>query len=225
MELAKRKKQTPEFGATFPDELPGINLKAALERARGDAGLLKMMLMTFLEKYEHAAGKIEKLLQAGKLRDAKMMAHTIKGVSGNLCADELFTAARELGSALKQEKTDEARSLLEVFARKLEQLTDALQTLSAVDEHTGTDYCKENNETDLYQAREMLAEMTALIAKNRTRGWRLLGPLLDLLPDSEFRQEKVALKKAMSVLDTERGISVMLKLGQKLNISITGKGE
>ncbi len=213
-----------EIGDAHHD-LPGIELKTALKRVKGDAALLKMMLMSFLEKYEHAAGQIEKLLDAGKLRDAKIIVHTIKGVSGNLCADALFIAARELDSALKQDKTGEARSLLEVFARKLAQFTDALKTLNSVDEHTETGYYKENEETDLSQAKEILTEMTALLEKNRSRGWRLLEPLLGLLPDFEFRQEKAALQKAMSALDTEGGISIMLKLSQKLNISITGKGD
>jgi len=214
----EHEKRTPESGAGLPGDLPGIDLKTALRRVRGDAGLLRMMLGSFLEKYEHAAGEIGTLLDRGKLRDAHKLTHTIKGVSGNLCADALFAAARELDSALREEKTEDARPLLEVFAQKLTQFTDALKTLNP-DEESGETGCQEENEdADLSQAGEILTEMTALLEKNQMSAWRLLDPLLSLLPDSEFRQEKAALRKAMSALDTEGGISVLLKLSHKLDV-------
>ncbi|MDM8549440.1 response regulator [Desulfobacterales bacterium HSG2] len=215
-------KRTPESGAALPDNLPGIDLKTALRRVRGDAGLLRMMLGSFLEKYEHAAGEIGTLLDRGKLRDAHKLTHAIKGVSGNLCADALFAAARELDIALREEKTEGAGPLLEVFARELTQLTDALKMLNPDEESEGTGCQEENEDADLSQAGEILTEMAALLEKNQMSGWRLLEPLLNLLPDSEFRQEKTALRKAISALDTEGGLSVLLKLGQKLKISAKG---
>jgi len=214
----KREKRTPESGTGLPDDLPGIDLKAALRRVRGDAGLLRMMLGSFLEKYEHAAAEIGTLLDGGNIRDAHKLTHAIKGVSGNLCADELFTAARELDTALIEEKTEEARSLLEMFARKLAQLTDALKMLNPDEESSGTACQEEDEEADISQAREILTEMATLLEKNQMSGWRLLEPLLSLLPDSEFRQEKAALRKAMSALDTEGGLSVLLKLSDKLDV-------
>ncbi|MDM8549448.1 response regulator [Desulfobacterales bacterium HSG2] len=215
--FSERGKLTPESGAGLPDDLPGIDLKTVLKRVRGDAGLLRIILGSFLKKHEHAAGEIGTLLDRGKLRDARKLTHAIKGVSGNLCADALFAATRDLDTALREEKAEEARPLLEVFAGKLAQLTDALKTLNPDEESTET-ACQEE-EADLSQAREILTEMTALLEKNRLNAWRLLEPLLNLLPDSEFRQEKAALRKAMSALDTERGISVLMKLSQKLNVS------
>jgi len=217
--FSEREKRTPESGAGLPDDLPGIDLKAALRRVRGDAGLLKMMLGSFLEKYEHAAGEIGTLLDRGNLRDARKLTHAIKGVSGNLRADALFAAVRELDSALREEKAEEARPLLEVFAGKLAHLTDALKTLNPDEESEGTGCQEENEDADLSQAGEILTEMAALLEKNRLSAWRLLDTLLSQLPDSEFRQEKAALRKAMSELDTERGISVLMKLSQKLNVS------
>ncbi|MDM8549451.1 response regulator [Desulfobacterales bacterium HSG2] len=214
-------KRTPESGAGLPGDLPGIDLKAALRRVRGDAGLLRMMLGSFLEKYEHAAGEIGTLLDGGNIRDAQKLTHAIKGVSGNLCADALFIAARELDTALREEKTEEAGPLLEVFARELTQFTDALKTLNPDnqdEESAGTACQKENEDADLSRAVEILAEMTALLEKNRLSGWRLLEPLLTLLPDSEFRQEKAALRKAMAALDTEGGLSVLLKVSDKLDV-------
>ncbi|MDM8525108.1 response regulator [Desulfococcaceae bacterium HSG8] len=212
--IGEHKKMALESGAALPEDLPGIDLKTALKRVRGDAGLLRMMMGSFLEKYEHAACEIGTLLDRRKLRDAQKLTHAIKGVSGNLCADELFAATRELDTALRQEKTDEARPLLEVFSQKLMQFTDALNTLDPLDKPG----CHEvNADVDLLQVGEIMTEMTALLEKNRSRGWRLTEPLLGLLPDSEFRQEKADLKKAMSALDTEEGISVLLKLNQKLD--------
>ncbi|MDM8549437.1 response regulator [Desulfobacterales bacterium HSG2] len=211
-EFSERGKRTPESGAGLPDDLPGIDLKTALRRVRGDAGLLRMMLGSFLEKYEHAAAEIGTLLDGGNIRDARKLTHAIKGVSGNLCADELFTAARKLDSALRKEETEEARPLLRVFGRKLTHFTEALKTLNPVDESADTGYENGDGVFDLSKAEDILTEMAALLEKNQMSGWRLLDPLLSLLPDSEFRQEKAELKKAMSALDTEGGLSVLLKM-------------
>ena len=176
-----------------------------------------MMLGSFTEDHGHAADEIRELLNRGNIRDARKLTHTIKGVSGNLCADTLFTAARELDTALRLERTDEARPLPEVFARRLAQLTDALKTLNLDEESAETAYQEENEDADLSRAGEILTEMTVLLEKNRVGAWQLLPSLLTMLPDSEFRQENADLKKAMSALDTEGGLSVLMKLSDKLD--------
>ncbi|MCP4352695.1 MAG: response regulator [Desulfobacterales bacterium] len=216
-ELLPRKKPVSESGA-LPEDLPGINLKTAIKRVKGDNGLLRMMLGNFLENYEYAADELRELLDKGNISDARKLTHAIKGVSGNLCADALFTATVELDNALRQGKTDDARPLSEIFSQKLTQFINSLKTLNYNEKYNMEDCSENNEEAELFRAGEILAEMTSLLEKNRSRGWRFLDPLMNLLPDSEFQQEKAELEKAMSALDTERGLSVLLKLGRKLNI-------
>ncbi|MCP4691563.1 MAG: response regulator [Desulfobacterales bacterium] len=218
-----RKKPRSGSGAALPDHLPEIDLKRALKRLKGDARLLRMMLGSFLEKHSGAAGEMETLWDEGNPREARKLIHTIKGVAGTLCADGLFTASRDLEAALarknSRENAREVRPLLEAFAQRLTRFTDALKNLNPEnpdEESVAPRGQGRSKEADLTRAGEILTEMIALIEKNRSRGWRLLAPLLSRLPASRFRRERAGLEKAMAALDTERGLVILMKLHRKL---------
>jgi two-component system sensor histidine kinase/response regulator len=77
-----------------------------------------------------AGNTLDRMGQAlGKLliSFAQRLAHTVKGVSGNIGARELFVVAGELEDAIKHEKTDEIVGLIEHFSKELHEVLDSLK--------------------------------------------------------------------------------------------------
>jgi len=79
-----------------------IDLKLALLNLGGSAKLYRTLITGFFEKYSHIDNEIYELLIQRKLDDARRMAHSIKGLSGNLGVEELRRVALDLELDIKQ---------------------------------------------------------------------------------------------------------------------------
>ncbi|MCQ6562471.1 response regulator [Paenibacillus mendelii] len=82
--------------------IPGIDEASALERVNGKRDILNHMLKLFVRDYAPFCIRMEEALRAGDYTQARRMAHTLKGVAGNLSAGELAATADQLETLLKQ---------------------------------------------------------------------------------------------------------------------------
>jgi PAS domain S-box-containing protein len=91
----------------LPDALPGFDLAAGLKRLMGNQTLYRKLLVDFGSKYKSAAGEIRNALSDGDLDLVHSLVHNLKGMAGNLAANELQSAAKALEKLVKG-TTDES---------------------------------------------------------------------------------------------------------------------
>ena len=115
----------------IPD-LPGIDVDAGLKRVGGNKKLYVRLLAKFREDYTNADKKIKDLLSAGERVEAQRLAHTVKGVAGNIGATVLQETAGEVESAVRQELDDRALESLGPFSDELSKVIGALAELDAL---------------------------------------------------------------------------------------------
>ncbi len=121
-------KETPDnienTEATIPT-LPGIDTASAMQRLNGNLKLFTSLLYEFQRDYGEAARQIH-FLQKGKRKDdlerAVALAHTIKGIAGNISAMRLFNAALSLEVELKK-GSPPASERLDEFETALDEVT------------------------------------------------------------------------------------------------------
>jgi polar amino acid transport system substrate-binding protein len=65
------------------------------------------------------------------------LAHTLKGVSGNIGANDLFKATRELEKCLKNKSIDKLESCLQNVSQKLSQILASIRKLKEEDKQNG----------------------------------------------------------------------------------------
>ena len=108
-------KQVPAVSGQEIANLTGIDVEAALERLRGNRKLLTKLLDEVARNHAEDDELIRSALEAGELDDARLRAHTLKGVAGNLSMGVLCEAATELESAIVEAKEAPAanRSVLD----------------------------------------------------------------------------------------------------------------
>ncbi|PTN35634.1 response regulator [Desulfonatronum sp. SC1] len=92
---------SPSASALLPKQLPGFDLAQGLARLRGNEKLYLKLLLDFHGSYAERLDKIDQAAQAGEREQAARTVHAVKGVAGNLAANELFEAAQVLEHALK----------------------------------------------------------------------------------------------------------------------------
>ena len=216
-QIGRRPVEEPWEG--MPAGITGIDLTAGLARIQGNTGLYKKMLRNFMKKYERATEEIKAFLNEDKIKGAERLIHSIKGISGNIGANDLFLAARDLNDALRLKKTNGMESLLELFFQRLSQVMESLEGLD-LETDSRTSAAREVGETDLVKIASILNEMHGLLEKNSSRARHGLGPLKEFLRDTPFRGQLDRLEDAIYMLDKEKALSIILEMAKGLHISL-----
>ncbi|CAK0780079.1 two-component system, sensor histidine kinase and response regulator [Azospirillaceae bacterium] len=99
------------------ESAPGLNVAEGLRRVAGNQNLYRRLLQQFLDKQGDSDQGIRAALTTGDRDTAERMAHTIKGVAGNIGAVNLAAAAKTLESALHN--GEEINALLPPFSAAL----------------------------------------------------------------------------------------------------------
>jgi len=113
----------------LPEKIEGINLKEGLMRVGGNEKLYRNILMKLRDDYAKTDQEIKGLLQSEKADEAERLAHSIKGVAGNVGAGPLQEAAAALESAIKKGKTDSYGEKISLFGGVLNNVVTALKVL------------------------------------------------------------------------------------------------
>jgi len=90
-----------ETSVTAVQTIPGLDMAAALERVNGKRNILLHMLELFVRDYKGFDVRVSEALSSGNYTYARRMAHTLKGVAGNLSAAGLTEKADHLERVLK----------------------------------------------------------------------------------------------------------------------------
>nr|WP_320192665.1 response regulator [uncultured Desulfobacter sp.] len=116
----------------LPAELPGIDIDQGLQRIGGNRKLFRELLLKVRRDYTDAAHNIRSLMGNGQTDDAQRLAHSVKGVAGNLGAKALQRASQEVERMLKANKPFE--DSLEHFAHEMEVVQKGLQIIKTEEE-------------------------------------------------------------------------------------------
>jgi CheY-like chemotaxis protein len=115
----------PVAGAADGRDRSLLDVRAALERVAGNAGLYRRLLESFAQREETAHDRIEAKLRTGARSDAIREAHTLKGVAANLGMGALAREAGRVESAIKMGA--DAGGPLEALRTTLARTLEAVQ--------------------------------------------------------------------------------------------------
>jgi len=102
------------------DNTSGINIESGLAQVMGNYSLYCELLGNFLETYRKFPKKILFDLENNSLQAALLKIHAIKGVSGNLGMEKLFTLCSLFENTLKNEQKNEYQTLLFQFTSEVD---------------------------------------------------------------------------------------------------------
>jgi signal transduction histidine kinase/DNA-binding response OmpR family regulator len=110
----------------LPATLPGLDLERGLKTVNSNTSLYKKLLLDFYHEHADTGHAVSRALQQDNRDKASLLIHTIKGISGNLAARDLYQAACDLESAIKNQETD-ISPVLGNFTRSHEELFQSLK--------------------------------------------------------------------------------------------------
>jgi HPt (histidine-containing phosphotransfer) domain-containing protein len=107
-------------------EIAGVNVADGVKRVAGNRRLYRSLLIQFAEKQGDSAPEISAAIASGDLKLAERIAHTVKGVAGNIGITEVQSTAQKLEKVIR-DGHDSVPSLLDEFAASLRIQVDAIR--------------------------------------------------------------------------------------------------
>ena len=201
-----RSKKTPTvkgrgIKTAMPKSIPGIELKSALARVGGNWSQLHRLLVKFLDCHSGAIEKIASALGEKSIEDVIAYTHALKGVAGNIGANEVMRTAAALHDDLKNDRG---------WNDALQDLDDAIQIVltGIVPLKITQDKRAEAVVLDRKTLKRLHAELQSLahiVEQADARALKQLAPLQKLVKGSELESEFSKMLKPLEAYDFTTG--------------------
>jgi CheY-like chemotaxis protein len=124
------------------NDKPGISVSVGLSRLGNNKSLYLKIVDKFQRDFTHSAKEIKNALENGDAELAQRLAHSIRGVAGNIGALDVQNAAEDLETAIRDNHIDRMQELIIEFEKHLEISLTSMQQLSAAGSHTAENHSK-----------------------------------------------------------------------------------
>ena len=186
--------------------LPGIDVKAGLAVVDGNRALYCKLLKSFLSDHSSAVGEIRVALDRDHQEIAERLAHTLRGVAGNIGAVELHKVAGELEVAIRKGDASTTESTLTSAESALQVVNSALRGMFADDD---LDTCASGDYeavTDVGEAAKHLSEMRRLLEESDSGALQTLEALKRCVWIPKARIDLEGLEKCIARYDFEEAL-------------------
>jgi two-component system sensor histidine kinase/response regulator len=196
----------PPGGAEIP-EIEGINVADGLQRVAGNARLYRDLLMQFGEKQADAAAQIAAALQGGDQKIAERIAHTVKGVAGNLGIAEVHTSAKELEKAIRDSHPLTSQ-ILSRFAVAIQTAVNQIHVALGDSDRTERDArVAAEGPFDAQRATRAIKHLETLLKASDGNAHEAFADLKDAVAGTATSEDLKALMNAMNEFDFDAALA------------------
>ncbi len=196
--LLDRTAELQENEGLLLSEMPGISVKSGLAKTGGNRKLYRKLLRKFRRNHADDAYDIKKALEMGDPETATRLAHTVKGVSGNIGAQDLHMAALDLEAGLGQDQTENITGLLNAFSEALDLVLNSIADLELIDPDVKRARLSEQTvpeSVDHGRVLSILSELKGFLEQDDFRAIRTMEVLREALPAGIAEDELADLEK------------------------------
>jgi PAS domain S-box-containing protein len=199
--------RTSGDAATRSADFPGIDMVDALNRLGGNRDLLNEIYLDFCEQYGDGAITMTNLIVAGATCDAAALAHTIKGVAGNIGASRVYAAAKTIEADLRA--GGNAAGLTDALRDALAEFSLAPTSRKQGEASTASAAMSSASTVDPELFGRTLARLRALLTARDLDAEECFAGLMALCPDGALHQPLAQLGAALQALDFEAALGVL----------------
>ncbi|MBF0495393.1 MAG: Hpt domain-containing protein, partial [Deltaproteobacteria bacterium] len=201
----------------FPDTLAGIDLEAGLQRLNWNKRLFRQLILDFAGKYASVTDEIRSLIAAGDLFSAERLAHTLKGIAGNISAFGVHQTAGELELGLKKRLEEHYDRLLSDLDLSLRPVLESAGCL----EQTLTEKKPSSNAVvDREQIIPMCLRLAQLVQESNPDAENCLESLKEMMDGTMFEQEIRQIEESLNSYDFDAAQPPLQKMAYALGVSL-----
>ena len=203
---------------TIPEKLSGLDLSEGLNRVAGNSELYKKLLRSFYLDNKEKPLQIQQALLANDFNTARHLAHSVKGVSGNISAKRLFVAASNLELQLNQESRQNLPELLDQFTAAMDEVINSLAFLARINS-SEVSPTQDDSPINWDSVAENIQELAALLDDFDMDAELSFRSLNKQLSQQQYKPAMHKLDEALSNLEFDLATEILLELADTLNIN------
>jgi CheY-like chemotaxis protein len=207
-------------------QIPEIDTESGLGRVGGNEKLYRNLLVKFYKEYAESTKQIKEALSKEDMELGTRLAHTVKGVAGNLGAKDLQAAGADVEAAIKHGKLENIEELLDTFESKtqaiiaFESKTQAIiaglkDFVAAVEAGSKKKGDKETG--DPAKLKELLEKLKPFVQKKKPKPSKEVIEEINEFSWPDYAMDIGDLSKMISKYKFKDAISVLESLQEKLN--------
>ncbi len=203
--------------------LPGINSEKGLKQTQQNLSLYIKLLNKTAHNQAEFINQYQQALEQGDWQGAERLAHTLKGVSGSIGAQDLYLAATQLEKDAKVQQQIDAhwQQVCEYFTEMMQGLQ---QWLAAKDANKA----EKTNAVDhaqVQQVQKVLATLMEQLAEFDTEVVDTLEKNRDLLKQVGHESDVIQLEKTVESYDFEAALHQLKQLQSEIDQQFTQGGD
>ncbi|MDM8522840.1 response regulator [Desulfococcaceae bacterium HSG8] len=205
--------------------LPGIDIESVLERLQGNVKLFKNLLISFQKDYIDASREIRDSLEKGDTASAMHLAHTIKGLAGNLSANELQKAALAIESGIEHGHTENILKQLEDFDDALNLVLESAKHLEQRERGVISGTSDKKTEIGHTQLNSLLVGLADLLMDNNPKAEAYFDSLKPLLSGISAQEDIINLEDQIGRYDFKSAWNTLSGIAGMSGISLEGESQ
>jgi two-component system sensor histidine kinase/response regulator len=205
--------ESPEANEPPAWALPGVDLASGLRRVLGKPELYQRLLLKFAASQKNFTAQLRLALNQGEGETAERLAHSLKGLAGNLGAVDLQTQVALLENALKDHHaSDELAPLISDVNQSLGALVQAIEALWPAT-------TQETVAVDPQQLTAVCQQLAGLFAHDDPQAGKVFEAQAGLLR-SAFNGDYLPLAEAVRCYDFERALTLLRQSSEQRGLSL-----
>ena len=211
------KADQPDTSAILPldmGEIPGINFDKVMRLLNHNEKLFRSLLDEFCTDNQNVIAEIRYFFETGEVEQAVRVAHTLKGVAGNLGIDDVQALALSVEQGLRKSMLLESR--LGELEDKLNELFEGVHALASVEQESPGAMSPLPDHEILST---VLSELSRHIQANTPHAEKYLNAL-PLYDDALYLKYRERILSYLDQFDFESARVVLVKMAIELGVSL-----
>lgn len=200
----------PVEATPIPQNIPGLAVQEGLRRVLGKQALYLSMLRKFVAGQADTPNQLVQTLAAGKRAEAERLAHSLRGVAGNIGAMEVHRLATDVETAIREQYAeDDTETLIQHLSLSLGELIGHLSAQLPAEQRP------EVGSVDRKQLDAVCSRLAALLADDDAEAADVLQENAGLLGQA-FPEDYGTLEAGINQFDFESAHAALLAAQAKL---------
>lgn len=202
----------------------GIDSRLGLKTTQDNPALYKKLLIKFRDSYANFPLDFQAAQQSDDAQAATRVAHTLKGLAGNIGAVTLQDMAEQLEqNCMTAEKEEQINDSLIAVISELALVREALGRLTLAKTQQSQD--SEAEPMDMDRVGELVINLFALLKDDDTDATEVLEQLEEELRNAQYLPLLKRIQQAIGEYDFELGVEAVQELATALNIQLDEPAE
>jgi two-component system sensor histidine kinase/response regulator len=206
-------------------DLPGFAVNSGLSKVLGNRNLYRKLLRKFHRNYADVANDIKTALDKVDPETATRLAHTVKGVAGNIGAQDLHLVAADLEAAIRQDQDQDIQGLLDGFSEALDLVLNSIADLELKSRDSAAKRLSAQatpESIDPDRVLSLLNELREYLEEDDTRAGRNIEALRESLPTGVVDDGLADLEKQIGGYAFEEALETLAQISETLNDLLRG---